>query len=178
MSYVLIVLFITSGILYGLERDIKISYIDSLFTCTSAITTTGLIVLDTSILHKTSQVLIFLLILLGNGILLSLVPLLKRIIFTYLPKMAISNTNEGERLYAKLQLKACILVIVVVLIFWISCVVIGISIFLIMGLDPEYNFFGTIICSNLYSITIDCCGCLFLSYLSSCDFLFFKVLFS
>ena len=138
MTYTLIVIFIASGILCGIQKDIR--YIDSLFTCTSAITTTGLIVLDTSLLPKTAQVLIFFLILLGNGILLSLVPLVKRILFSYLPKLATSNKNDNEKIYAKLQIRACIIIIVVVLVYWVCCVLIGISIFLTLGLDPEYNY--------------------------------------
>ena|SRR3990167_2772228 len=138
MSYLLIITFVASGILCGIDKHI--SYIDSLFTCTSAITSTGLIVVDTASLSVVAQVLIFFLIILGNGILLSLIPLVKRIFLSYLPKLRAKNNNESEKLYAKVQIRACIYIMIVVMIYFTYCVLIGVCIFLTMGLDPDYVY--------------------------------------
>lgn len=58
-------IFIGSGIFYGIEGG-RYDYVDSLFTMTSAMTTTGLMSVDPSQLSIGSQVLIVIYIWLGS----------------------------------------------------------------------------------------------------------------
>ena len=136
-SYIVILSLIGGGIIMGMERNI--SYVDALFTSTSAVTTTGLIVVDTSQLKIITQVLLTVLIFLGNHILLSLVPPIKRIFFNYIPKLR-SSTIDRERNYVKLQIRACVFLIIIVLIYFFYIFFLGMSIFLILGLDHEWVY--------------------------------------
>eukprot|EP01121_Diplochlamys_sp_Union-15-3_P020319 TRINITY_DN78_c0_g4_i1.p1 TRINITY_DN78_c0_g4~~TRINITY_DN78_c0_g4_i1.p1 ORF type:complete len:518 (-),score=45.40 TRINITY_DN78_c0_g4_i1:91-1644(-) len=102
------------------------SFVDGLFTATSASTVTGLIVLDTSALKKSTQVVVAILICLGNVVILSITPVILRIIAikTYV-KRHTAESNPLKVLLDKnrLEYKALKRILVVVLLYFFANII-------------------------------------------------------
>lgn len=111
------------------------TFIDSFFSATSASTSTGLMTVDVSDFKIVSQVAILVAAIAGNGIVISLIPLIYRIFFIYRPKL---NAPEVERRYAKLQIRACCWIIFAVSVYSVSLILIAFFIYLVFYLDPRY----------------------------------------
>lgn len=62
LAYIITISFVASLIIWGIERNsssVNAEYVDCLFLAVSAATQTGLVTLDTSVLHGGSQAVLF-----------------------------------------------------------------------------------------------------------------------
>jgi Trk-type K+ transport system membrane component len=57
-----------SGIMYGINTEYKIEYIDCLFNCMSAMTVTGLATVNLSTMSATQQAMLFAQMIIGSPV--------------------------------------------------------------------------------------------------------------
>ncbi|WFC95868.1 hypothetical protein MBRA1_002522 [Malassezia brasiliensis] len=101
MLWYLFVIIVASGILYGARGNSSMAYIDCLFTSTAAMTVTGLVTVPISQLTLAQQIVVFVLMIMGNLIMDSfLIVLLRRYFFgTKLHRY--TRHNAGARARAR-----------------------------------------------------------------------------
>ena len=99
MLWFVLVIFVASGVLYALRGAARLAYIDCLFISTSAMTVTGLTTVPLSQLTLAQQIVVFVLMVLGNLIVDSLlIVLLRRQAFgTKLHKFTKRNASARAR---------------------------------------------------------------------------------
>jgi len=125
-------------LLFGIEGGER-PFTHCAFTAVSALTQTGLIVVDTSALRKPSQVFMLLLITAGGGVLGSTIPItLRRLVFLWSPPAPVSAAAPpGARARAavvaerhELHFEALTLVRRAILAYWAACLLLA---FLMLG---------------------------------------------
>src|SRR3990167_891178 len=132
--YYVSLIVLSSYILFRLENE-KLTFVDSLFTCTSAIGQVGLIVIETSKFNVNSQTLIVILILLGNPIIISILPLLVKI-NKYRKKLKQLIFDEEERYKIKLNKKENEYLVIIILFYFVVIVSLG-AIFFLFALKDK-----------------------------------------
>ncbi|KAI3624159.1 hypothetical protein GLX27_002935 [Malassezia furfur] len=101
MLWYLFVIFVASGILYGARGNSRMAYIDCLFMSTAAMTVTGLVTVPVSQLTLAQQIVVFVLMIMGNLIMDSFLIVLLRRYFFGAKLHRYTRHNAGARARAR-----------------------------------------------------------------------------